>query len=115
MDNIFTPEEAQQPVTYGELIVILESVVDNISKNAIDYSNTLQKQIFQVINTLTDSLVKIRDDAEYKRQRDVHFMIDLLAHFNHCDKEVIHKEYQRWCEEFDKLNKPKANPEDTNE
>lgn len=111
MDNIFTPEEAQQPVIYGDLFTILKSVADNISKNAID----LQERIFQVINTLTDSLVKIRDDAEYKRQRDVHFMIGLLAQFNHCDTEVIHKEYQRWCEEFDKLNKPKANPEDTNE
>lgn len=115
MDNIFTPKEANKSVTYGELIVILESVADNISQNTINYSDILQEQILKVINTLTDSLVKIRDDAEYKRRRDVHFMIALLAQLNHCDKEVIHKEYQFWCEEFDKLNKPKANPEDTNE
>lgn len=115
MGNILTPKEANKSVTYGELMVILESVADNISKSAIDYSDTLQKQIFKVIDTLTDSLVKIRDDAEYKRQRDVHFMIALLAQLNYCNKEVVHKEYQLWCEEFDKLNKPKANPEDTNE
>lgn len=115
MDNIFTPEETQKLVTYGDLLIILKTVADSINKNAIDYSDTLQKGIFKVIDTLTDSLVKIRDDVEYKRQRDVHFMIGLLAQFNHCDKEVIHKEYQCWCEEFDKLNKPKANLEDTNE
>ena len=85
MGNILTPKEANKSVTYGELMVILESVADNISKSAIDYSDTLQKQIFKVIDTLTDSLVKIRDDAEYKRQRDVHFMIALLAQLNYCN------------------------------
>lgn len=114
MDKIFTPEEVNKCVTYGDLNLILSEIIKNLSQESIKYSDTLQEGTFKLINTMTDHMVKIRDDAEYKRQRDVHFMIGLLAQFNHCNKEVIHKEYQRWCEEFDKLNKPKANPEDTN-
>lgn len=115
MDNIFTPEEANKSVTYGELLTIFQPVLEEVVKHTMGYADTLQEHIFKVISTLTDHIVKMRDDAEYKRQRDVHFMIGLLAQFNHCGTEVIHKEYQRWCEEFDKLNKPKTNPEDTNE
>jgi hypothetical protein len=44
----------------------------------------------------------------------MHFMLGLFAQFHLCDKEVLHKEYKRWCEEFDKLNKPTADSEDNN-
>lgn len=113
MDNIFTPEEANMPVTYGELLTIFKSVLDEIAKHSI-YTDTLQKHIFEIINKLTDRIVTIRDDAEYKRQRDVRFMLGLLVQFHMCDKEVLHKEYRRWCEEFDKLNKSTTDPEDVN-
>lgn len=110
MDNIFTPEEVNKCVAYGDLNLILSEIIKNLSQESIKYSDTLQEGTFKLINTMTDHMVKICDDVDYKRQRDVHFMIGLLAQFNHCDTEVIHKEYRRWCEEFDKLNKPKANP-----
>ena len=114
MDNIFKPEEANKPVTYGELLTILTSLNQELSKHSIDYTDTLQKQIFKIIDKLTDHIVEIRNDAEYKRQRDIHFMLGLFAQFHMCDKEVLHKEYKRWCEEFDKLNKPKTDTEDSN-
>lgn len=115
MDNIFTPEEANKSVTYGELTLILGETIKNLGQESIKYSDTLQENTFKLINAMTDHIVKIRDDADYKRQRDIRFMIGLIAQFFNCDKEIIHKEYERWCDEFDKLNKPKANPEDTNE
>ena len=106
MNKTLTPEEANQPVTYGDLYTILQSMVTDLSKYSIDYADTLQDGTFKMINKLTDTFVAIRDDTNYKRQRDIHFLIGLFAQFYHCDKEILHKEYQRWCEEFDKLNKP---------
>lgn len=114
MDNVFTPEEANKPVTYGELLKIFGLVIEDLSKNSINYTDTLQKHTFEIIDKLTDHLVEIRDNAEYKRQRDVHFMLGLFSQFHMCDKDVLHKEYKRWCEEFDRLNKPKNNLEDSN-
>ena len=114
MDNIFTPEEANKPVTYGELLTILTSLNQELSKHSINYTDTLQEHTFKIINKLTDHIVVIRDNAEYKRQRDMRFMLGLFAQFYQCDKEALHKEYKRWCEEFDKLNESKPDKEDAN-
>lgn len=108
MDNKLTPEEANKPVTYGDLALILGETIKNLGQESINYSNALQENTYKLINTITDHMVKIRDNASYERQRDIRFVIGLIAQFNLCDKEVIFKEYHRWCEEFDKLNKPKA-------
>lgn len=114
MDNILTPEEANKLVTYGELLTILTSMNQELSKCSIDYTNTLQEQTFKIIDKLTDHIVTIRDDAEYKHQRDMRFILGLFAQLHLCDKEVLHKEYRRWCEEFDSLNKQKPESEETN-
>ena len=108
MNNTFTPEEARKPVTYGELLTIFQPVIEDICKRSINYTDTLQEHTFEIINKLTDHLVEIRDDAEYKRQRDVRFMTGLLAQLYHCDIEVVRNEYKHWCEEFDKLNRPQG-------
>lgn len=111
MENTFTPEEANKPVTYGELLKILMPIIEELGKSSINYTDTLQEHTFEIVRKLTDSLVEIRDNADYKRQRDVHFILGLISQFHFCDKDVLHKEYRRWCEEFDKLNKPKPNSE----
>jgi hypothetical protein len=114
MMNILTPEEAKKPVTYGDLTLILGETIKNLGQESIKYSDTLQENTFKLIDTMTDQMVKIRDDADYKRQRDVRFLIGLIAQLYHCDKPVLDKEYMRWCEEFDKLNRPQTNSEDSN-
>ena len=112
MENIFTPEQANMPVTYGELATILQMVIGELAKNSINDVDTLQDGTFKVIEKLTDSIVQIRDDSDYKRQRDLRFMINLIAQMGNYDKDVISSEYKRWCEEFDKLNKPQGATED---
>jgi hypothetical protein len=114
MDNILTKEEENQLVTYGVLSKLFVYLIDDISKQSINYANTLQEQTFELVRKLTDSLVEIRDNADYKRQRDIRFMINLFAQLNKCDKDVIYREYQRWCAEFDKINKPQGKPEGEN-
>lgn len=115
MKNILSPEEANKPVTYGDLAIILGETIKNLGQESIKYSDALQENTFKLIGTMTDHIVKIRDDADYKRQRDVRFLIGLISQFFNCDKEIIQKEYQRWCEEFDKLNRPTADSEGSNE
>ena len=114
MNNVLSPEEASKPVTYGDLLTILTSMNEDMSKHSINYADTLQEHTFEIVRKLTDHLVEIRDDAEYKRARDIRFMIGLFAQFYKCDKEVLHKEYKRWCEEFDKLNRPQNASEGSN-
>lgn len=104
--NPFTPEEAALPVTYGELFKILVPIIEDIAKHSTKYCDDSQDGTFKLIGKLADELVKLRNDADYKRQRDLRFMIGLFAQVNYLDKETLYKEYVRWCEEFDKLNKP---------
>ena len=104
MKNVLTPEEAQKPVTYGDLALILGETIKNLGQESIKYGDTLQENTFKLIHTMTEHMVKIRDDADYMRQRDVRFLIGLIAQLHHCDKSVLDREYMRWCEEFDKLN-----------
>ena len=108
MNNILTPEEEKMPVTYGELLKIFNSIIEELAKNSINYADTLQERTFEIINKLTDHLVEIRNDAEYKRIRDTNFILNLIISINRLDKDVILKNYHTWCEEFDNLNKPQG-------
>ena len=114
MNNILTPEEAIKPVTYGDFATILGETIKNLSQESIKYSDALQENTFKFIDKMTDAIAKIRNEAEYKRQRDAHFMMGLIAQLYHCDKEIIHNEYERWCKEFDKLNFPTTDSEEAN-
>ena len=108
MDNIFTPEEANKAVTYGELLKIFMPIIEEMSKGSINYADTLQQQTFDIINKLTDHIVKIRDDAEYRRIRDVSFVLHVITCVEHLDKDVLRQNYYTWCTEYDSLNKPKT-------
>ena len=107
MNNILTPEEANKPVTYGDLMTILESMTENITQGESD-------MILKIADKLTDYMVRIRDDAEYKRQRDIHFLINYLSQQHLYQSGHLFDIYQNWCDEFDKLNKPQNESEDAN-
>lgn len=106
MDNIFTPEEANAPVTYETLLKILNGFLPTIGS-----SDRMIMSLDSTIKTIGDTLA----DAEYKRIRDIRFILSYLAanHLYHRDK--LYDMYEEWCKEFDKLNKPQNNPEDTND
>ncbi len=114
MNNILTPEEANKPVTYGDLALILGDTVKNLSQESIKYSDTLQENTFKLVDTMTNHMVKIRDNASYERQRDIRFVLAYLARLWGCNNDIMYDNYKRWCDEFDKLNKPHNEPEDTN-
>lgn len=115
MKHILTPEEAARPVTYGDLVTILGEAINNLSQESIKYSDILQENTFKLINQMTEHIVKIRDDSEYKRQRDMMFVISLISRIGHYDKDALYDAYMRWCAEFDGRNKPQTNSEAANE
>lgn len=111
MDNFLTPEEANTPVTFGNLMAI----IDEFNKNYLTNAERLQNEILKILDIVTDGVVSNRDDAEYKRQRDLRYILGLIATIEHLDKDAFYENYKNWCEEFDNLNKSKVNSEDINE
>ena len=108
MENMLTPEQANMPVTYGDLMAILTPLMEMEINGNTDI-------ILKNAEILSDHMVQIRDDADYNRQRDIRFVINLIAQIGNYDKNVLNSEYNRWCEEFDKLNKPKTSEEKKDE
>ena len=96
MNNIFTPEEENMPVTYGELLKIFESL-----KPAIESRDAALDSFEEEILKIWDVLV----DAEYKRVRDMHFILSYFAQEHLCNRDKLHDAYLKWCEEYDNLNK----------
>lgn len=105
MDNIFTPEEENMPVTYGVLLQVLQSM-----QPAIESRDETLRYLEDVILTMSHLLV----DAEYKRVRDMHFILSFLARERLYNKDKLYDSYIEWCKEYDKLNK-RENNDGTNE
>lgn len=111
MENILTPEEENTPVTFGNLMTI----IDEFDKNYLTYAEKLQNETLKILDTVSNGVVTVRDDAEYRRQRDLRYIIGLIAATERLDKEALYVNYEKWCKEFDKLNKPKVSEEQQNE
>ena len=111
MENVLTPEEANKAVTYGDLMTILGSVIKDLSTESIKYSDFLQENTFKIIDKTTENIVQIRDDAEYKRVRDINFILSYLAANHMYNNGKLYDMYDKWCKDFDELNKPKPTEE----
>ena len=105
MENIFTPEEANMPVTYGVLLQVLESI-----RPAIDSRDEALRDLEDAVEILIDGLA----EAEYKRVRDMHYILSYLAQERLYNKDKFYDAYLGWCKEYDKLNKPQNDSEDAN-
>lgn len=106
MDNIFTPEEAQMPVTYEALLQILQSLQPAV---------TSRDKALDVFDEAMTNLARSVEDLEYRRIRDMHFILSYLASQNLCNRDKLYNMYVDWCGEFDKMNKPKTSKENNNE
>ena len=105
IENIFTPEEAQMPVTYEVLLQILQSLQPAVSS---------RDKALDAFDEAIINLVHSVEDLEYRRIRDMHFVLSYLASQNLCNRDKLYNMYVDWCEEFDKMNKPKKDVEDIN-
>lgn len=97
MNNILTPEESAQFVTYGDLMKIMEE----LGKAMQQLEEYRDKDMTEVLGKVLDTIA----DVEYKRIRDVRFFLSLLNDLGYGPKDKLHSHYGKWCEEYDKLNK----------
>lgn len=115
MENLFTPEEANAPVTYGALTDVLQAYTQKLVEETADYVDNTEEGIFKIIDKMADLLAAMRRDLDYLRQRDMHFIISYLAREKLCSRETLFDIYHSWCEEFDKLNKPNTSEDKKDE
>ena len=115
MENIFTSEQASMPVTYGALADVLQAYTQTLVEETTSYVDVTEEGIVKIIDKLTDSLVAMRRDLDYLRQRDMHFVINYLAREKLCSRDALFDIYHSWCEEFDKLNKPNTSEDKKDE
>lgn len=115
MENLFTPEEANMPVTYGALADVLQIYTQTLVEETTGYVDATEEGIVKIIDKMTDALATMRKDLDYLRQRDMHFIISYLAREKLCSRDTMFDIYHSWCEEFDKLNKPNTSEEKKNE
>ena len=108
MKDIFTPEQANMTVTYGELMKILTPLIEMITQGSSDLA-------VKNAEIMSDYIIKIRDNASYERQRDIRFVLNYLARLWGCSKDIMYDNYQSWCDEFDKLNKPQKDEDKKDE
>jgi hypothetical protein len=101
MDNIFTHEEAAAFVTYNDLTIVLEETLKMISEEIIKADNITFDGLNNLVNILADRI----NDIEYKRIRDMYFILGRLAYQSHCTTYDMRKTYENYCDEFDRLNK----------
>lgn len=111
IESLFTPEEENLPITYGELFKVLTALTDVLSSG----HQTDQEEAIDGIFSVIDNAISVIEDAEYKRMRDVRFFLGLISQIHCYDKDILRKEYERWCDAFDKLNKPQSDSEGANE
>lgn len=97
MNNILTPEESAQSVTYGDLMKIMEGLTQAMQQ----LEERRDEDMIKAFEKIFDILV----DLEYKRVRDAKFFLSMLAQMHYSSYEKWSERYANWCEEYDKLNK----------
>lgn len=101
MEDIFTPEESKTPVTYGDLITILQSIAEDAAESdAIKWS---------ALDHLTEVVTDKVKELEYNRMRDTYYFINLISEVNKIPNSVLRENYGKYCDEFDRLNKGDKN------
>ena len=107
--NIFSQEEIKskinelgdlkdQPVTWESLMEIMERTVESIAKTMTDRD----EYIYRVIDAARDFIVKLYEQAEYSRMRSMVFVLAMIGHTDYNSWRPI---YDKFCEDYDKLNR----------
>lgn len=107
--SILSPEEANQPVTFGSLEMILKQVIESIGNKDEVLWQSSEKCLEMAIDKLVDRI----NNEHYERCRFEHFIISLIGSIHHVTEESVWENYKQYCKEFDKLNKKDSKESDT--
>lgn len=97
------PELKTTKVTYADLLKAITEVIKGYEDGAVG-----------VVDRTFKFIEKTIDQLRYERIRDRYFITSIIAQINHVDKESIDKNYQVYCEEFDRLNLKGGTEDDHN-
>ena len=103
--NALTEEEKDMPVTFGQLAIILGKLTGQI----VDVTN----EQYEMIGTLSDHMDEYVRILNYKRIRDLRFLMEAIRTYHYLDKDKFYEAYEQWCVEFDELNKQKEADNET--
>lgn len=82
------------PVTLCELIEVCSQI--------IKFNEESNESIYKVIDGLQDFALKLYEESEYRRMRS---MVFVLAMIGHTDYNTWRPIYDKFCEDYDKLNR----------
>lgn len=91
-------------VTWGELMPLIFEV----SNKTLDVAAEMDKSILKVTDAIADGTTKYYDEAEYRRMRSMAFCLAMMGYGDSTKWRPI---YDKFCEDFDKLNRPKDKKE----
>lgn len=103
-NNFITPEEAGQSVTYGRLIMMMQEFIKAANANAQQADGVYWNEVTRIANSLFAGL----QEAEYRRARDMLFLLTVLSDMNVDTQANLITHYHSYCAEFDKLNRLNA-------
>ena len=103
----FTKEQENLPVTHGELLEIITTLTEKLSKDDAVHHHA----IYDLFRLYTDKLVESIEVAEYNRKRDMHYILSRLAAGGFGSKDVLYQDYLKWCGKYDIMHKPKKEEE----
>ena len=103
----FTEEQANLPVTHGELLEIITTLTEQLSKN----DDVHHHAIYDLFGLYTDKLVESIEVAEYNRKRDMHYILSRFAAEGFVSKDALYQDYLKWCGKYDMMHKPKQKEE----
>ena len=95
-----TPEEANKPVVWAELIGAMTAWEDKRMTLENELSQAKEKSLNKIFDALIEQIRKER----YERVRYERFMTTLLCSVFNLDKDTIDAEYLRYKKAFDEIN-----------
>lgn len=87
-----------QPVTWESLMEIMAQTGESITKSLKDGD----ERTYRVIDAVRDFMVKLYEESEYRRIRS---MVFVLAMIGHTDYNTWRPIYDKFCEDYDRLNR----------
>lgn len=106
--NTLTPEEMNLPVTYGDLMMILPKMIEEIANGQLKI-NDMQ---FNCMSKTIDKLIDNISEIDYKRQIDLAFIIGYLSSIGYWSVEDLQHMYNKYAEASMKAYKAKENKHD---
>ena len=98
MNNpILTEQEANTPVTFRDVQIILEEFTKLLCESKISDINALNDAFKDVIGRI--------EKLQYQQIKDMRFLLSMFDNLPYVHKSDIYKDYKNWCETCDKLNK----------